>query len=674
MESKEENVALTIIQRDNTLSIDESLLMSLSHNKPKKTVTTTIVPKDYICTQGDLALIDWIKEIPCEPRVEVVLIDDAFVERKWMECLFQPDAYLGDEVIDCYINLIKAQEHLKCRSGGRVHIENAFQFNFLKRDGDVETKTDELYPSKDMAQISSAERRVLLYLDHDMVFIPINIREMHWYLAVINARNMEIQVLDSLGTSSGRNDLIDTIKGLQRQIDMVSQRKELKDHRWPDLRVASWPLKEIEMEYAKQTDSSSCGLFLLNYIEYWTGDELSDNFTQDDMSHFRKKLAAILLSSDINKRKGCPLYKYDKEVDAGCSSDVQILDSPTNPKKKKLPCVSEENEVLMEDGDGPITQADLERWFVHDWDKRTPIKIPTDECTNEFLLSGLSTKDMPVTKADLIDVLCDYIMTIQDDTTLEMTWVRSFNPFKIEISVKDLQNVLRVNLDMTLKCFDMAVRLLAIKESHMSKDEMIKDKKHYMDMRFWRMVGFGKLAKYHQDPTAEELAKTLDCWPSLNYYITGCKYVLMPWKFNGCYALFIIDHGKKHVTFMDFTPTEDWCKHMPYKRFAEAIIMASKKYKIAYNKKRSGWAHDIFKWEHTIRSGLPLDLKGVNTSYFVLQAMVMWGSGRRMEFNRDTKILRRNFVIDLLSYEENSCRYAIPPNIQQRLISIAKKD
>ncbi|ONM40739.1 hypothetical protein ZEAMMB73_Zm00001d044292 [Zea mays] len=233
------------------------------------------------CTQGDTALIDWIKEIPCEAK-----------------------------------------------------------FNFLKRDGDVETKTDELYPIKDMSQISSAERRVLLYLDHDMVFIPINIREMHWYLAVINVRNMEIQVLDSLGKSSGRNDLINTIKGLQRQIDMVSQRKELKDHRWPDLRVASWPLREMEMKYAKQTDSSSCGLFLLNYIEYWTGDELSDNFTQDDMLHFRKKLAAILLFSDINKRKGCPLYKYDKEVDAGSSSDVQILDSPTNPKKRKLLCVS----------------------------------------------------------------------------------------------------------------------------------------------------------------------------------------------------------------------------------------------------------------------------------------------------------------------------------------------
>ena len=127
------------------------------------------------------------------------------------------------------------------------------------------------------------------------MFIPINIREMHWYLAVINARNMEIQVLDSLGTSSGRNDLIDTvslyklnnyeslinlksqllilcfynnikIKGLQRQIDMVSQRKELKDHRWPDLRVASWPLREIEMEYAKQTDRYTIHSYVLLLI------------------------------------------------------------------------------------------------------------------------------------------------------------------------------------------------------------------------------------------------------------------------------------------------------------------------------------------------------------------------------------------------------------------------
>ncbi|PWZ18370.1 putative ubiquitin-like-specific protease 1B [Zea mays] len=133
------------------------------------------------------------------------------------------------------------------------------------------------------------------------VFIPINIRETHLYLVVINAINMEIQVLDSLGTSQDRKDLTDSDS---KDKLMISQRKELKDHRWPDLQVASWSFREIEMAYAKQTDSSSCGLFLLNYIEYWTRDELSNNFTQDDMSHFRKKLVAILLSSDLNKRRG----------------------------------------------------------------------------------------------------------------------------------------------------------------------------------------------------------------------------------------------------------------------------------------------------------------------------------------------------------------------------------
>jgi hypothetical protein len=68
---------------------------------------------DYICTQGDLALIDFIKEIPCEPRVEVVLIDDAFVERKSMECLFQPNAYLGDEVI--HVQFFKFSDLVMCK-------------------------------------------------------------------------------------------------------------------------------------------------------------------------------------------------------------------------------------------------------------------------------------------------------------------------------------------------------------------------------------------------------------------------------------------------------------------------------------------------------------------------------------------------------------------------------
>ncbi|CAN6230378.1 unnamed protein product [Urochloa humidicola] len=49
-------------------------------------------------------------------------------------------------------------------------------------------------------------RRALDYLEHDMVFLPINVTETHWYLGVINSKRHEIQVLDSLG-KIGRDDL-----------------------------------------------------------------------------------------------------------------------------------------------------------------------------------------------------------------------------------------------------------------------------------------------------------------------------------------------------------------------------------------------------------------------------------------------------------------------------------
>ena len=37
--------------------------------------------------------------------------------------------------------------------------------------------------------------------------IPININQVHWYLAVVNAKKHQIQVLDSLGTMLGRKEL-----------------------------------------------------------------------------------------------------------------------------------------------------------------------------------------------------------------------------------------------------------------------------------------------------------------------------------------------------------------------------------------------------------------------------------------------------------------------------------
>jgi len=48
-------------------------------------------------------------------------------------------------------------------------------------------------------------------LDGYLGFFPINIKDTHWYLAVVNAAKHEIQVLDSFGTLLGRRELEATV-------------------------------------------------------------------------------------------------------------------------------------------------------------------------------------------------------------------------------------------------------------------------------------------------------------------------------------------------------------------------------------------------------------------------------------------------------------------------------
>ena len=86
------------------------------------------------------------------------------------------------------------------------------------------------------------------------------------------------------------------------------------------------------------------------------------------MKHFRQKLAIILLDSELNKLKGCPMYHQPLNEETLANSDIEILENPSDVVKDKRPA--------------PITT------------------IPTDQ---HELLAGL----------------CNYIMPIDDAGCLE---------------------------------------------------------------------------------------------------------------------------------------------------------------------------------------------------------------------------------------------------------------
>uniref|UniRef100_M8CUD5 Ubiquitin-like protease family profile domain-containing protein n=1 Tax=Aegilops tauschii TaxID=37682 RepID=M8CUD5_AEGTA len=258
----------------------------ISHNKPKKDANLHVIPQDYVCIPRDITIIESIKSAP--KNTQFVDIGDALLATDDLECLIRNDMFLHDGVINAYIYCMLAHDHLQDRAGEKL-------------------------------------------------FIPINMPGYHWYLAVANAKKREIQVLDSLGENVKRNDLATTLLGLEKWLKLVEHSPEfIKGHKWPDLNVTKWTVVE-QIQEAIQTDGVSCGLFMLNYMEYWTPHGLSDQFTQEDMKHFRQKLAIILLDSELNKLKGCPMYHQPLNEETLANSDLEILDNPSDVVEDKRP-------------------------------------------------------------------------------------------------------------------------------------------------------------------------------------------------------------------------------------------------------------------------------------------------------------------------------------------------
>ncbi|KAE8769945.1 hypothetical protein D1007_58384 [Hordeum vulgare] len=159
------------------------------HNKPKKA-------QDYVITPAPAMIgLENIMSEPNDKRT-LVSIDDSNLQRRQLERLLFPGEFLGEEIIDAYIHCISAKEHLKMRTGGSVFLENACisklikEFKFI-RDDTLRWVLD----------------RATTYLEHDMIYVPVNIKDFHWYLAVINTGVRRIQVLDSLGPGMNRKDL-----------------------------------------------------------------------------------------------------------------------------------------------------------------------------------------------------------------------------------------------------------------------------------------------------------------------------------------------------------------------------------------------------------------------------------------------------------------------------------
>ncbi|CAA6663443.1 unnamed protein product [Spirodela intermedia] len=196
------------------------------------------------------------------------------ITRDVIQCL-RHGAWLNDEVINLYFELLKEREKREPKKFLKCHFFNTFFYKKL-------TGGRGSYEFKAVRRWTTQRKLGYGLIECDKIFVPIH-KEIHWCLAVIDVKNEKLLYLDSLG-GWDRNALgvlarylVDEVKDKSnRAIDVTS---------WKQEPVGGLPL---------QKNGWDCGMFMLKYADFISRG-LGLCFQQDNMTYFRKRTAKEIL-------------------------------------------------------------------------------------------------------------------------------------------------------------------------------------------------------------------------------------------------------------------------------------------------------------------------------------------------------------------------------------------
>ncbi|KQK15384.1 hypothetical protein BRADI_1g22390v3 [Brachypodium distachyon] len=582
--------------------------------------TYDYLPQDYALIELDLCAHIVIED--SSEKEILVKIDQVCVKQCDLRCLLDGAKWLNDDVINSYIYCIK-EVHEQNKNDHKVYFENTFLAGLLKRDGKIG-----IHEATFMTKI------VGNYLKHDMIHLPINIEHSHWNLACVNVEKSEIQVLDSLCWEHNRIDLTNTLQGLQYHLDILKTQENMNNHNWKDLDVTKRMIKE-QLHNPIQKDSSSCGLFMLKFMEYWTGHTLTHSITQENIIDFRYKLATILLCWKTNTAQGDP-------------NDVVLLESLDDKNQPK-----------------PINSLSIEKRY-------------------QSLICVVSYMSVD----ELEGGLYNYIKSISPAEILEKVWVQSSDPYPISLTLKRLQGMLNEELPMECDCFSLVIRKIMFDDIQTVKKRKGLISKHYLDMRFWMITDFGRHPTYRKKLDVEQLAYSVRSWPGIKYNVSSCKTV-RPLAYtcqhnffnlhlissliqihiriqaNNGFILFVLSKDTRTVYILDPTPTDPVYQRNPYAKYVPKLLWISEHLPKAMSKAcpRSTWNENIFLWHQQIISNIPIHNRELS-GYLITLFMSTWDDEKlNLPFLKDGYELRKQILGKLLTFKKNECEVNMPAGV-----------
>ncbi|XP_043688325.1 putative ubiquitin-like-specific protease 1B isoform X2 [Telopea speciosissima] len=134
----------------------------------------------------------------------------------------------------------------------------------------------------------------------ELLFIPICL-DKHWFLYVINLKDQRLHILDSMRGENTPHQHMTTkiVDTCERILTLLNEGKMIS--------ISKWSLDRPQLPL--QANSHDCGVFMLKFMDCWNG-KLTENFSQDDIVFFRKKIQEDLMLFSRNNAKKKTSIKY----------------------------------------------------------------------------------------------------------------------------------------------------------------------------------------------------------------------------------------------------------------------------------------------------------------------------------------------------------------------------
>eukprot|EP01034_Spumella_vulgaris_P031276 gene31276-38643_t len=248
----------------------------------KKAIDLLVAARQADIPQSE---IDAVKAILRGPASNEVVIDKFSIDmtRAKLVCL-KPSTWLNDEVINFYMNMLQERDLLLTeKAGGETARKSSHYFSsfFIDR-----LCADRKYNYKNVQRWS----RKFDVFAKDKVFMPINLSQTHWVMAVAFVQRREIHYYDSMNGSGDR--YLPHI--MQWLVD------EAKDKKKGSIVIDPLEWKQISMreDTPQQRNGVDCGVFSTICADFLS-DDLPLLYAQEDMGEYRIKIGAAIMRGVI---------------------------------------------------------------------------------------------------------------------------------------------------------------------------------------------------------------------------------------------------------------------------------------------------------------------------------------------------------------------------------------